>query len=231
MSGSGKPERPLAVPESASGLRESRLYAIALLTVAFFAIGVYWIRQISPNMPRPSRGVAQVQLIQTAAAPPSAPPASGETLSSLMPLPELPAKSPARPERVKAHSVTPSVEHTVNPVVPSVDLTAPPKSVLADLDDVDSTSDFEYRLLAHLMQYRHLPEAARQQSLHGVAQVLFTLSRDGAVLGVKIEVSSGSSILDAEAVQTVLRAQPFPIIPANLPSKMNVQLPIEFAES
>jgi protein TonB len=51
----------------------------------------------------------------------------------------------------------------------------------------------------------------------GKATLRFTLDRDGRVVDVSIEKSSGNSILDQEALAIVRRAAPFPKFPAAKP--------------
>ncbi len=89
-------------------------------------------------------------------------------------------------------------------------------------------SDFERRLLAHIQQYRHYPDRAKPNELVGIVQVTFTMDRAGNVLAISVTGSSGSPVLDTEAVNTVLRAQPLPAIPSNLPDQLEVQLPVSF---
>ena len=54
------------------------------------------------------------------------------------------------------------------------------------------------------------------------------MDRNGIVLGIWIKQSSGYPVLDKEAVATVLRAQPLPAIPAELPDPLNITLPMVF---
>jgi protein TonB len=60
-------------------------------------------------------------------------------------------------------------------------------------------------------------------------RILFTLARNGTVLDVFIQASSGSAALDQEAVATLLRGQPLPPIPAGLPDPMDFSFDIEFS--
>ncbi len=64
---------------------------------------------------------------------------------------------------------------------------------------------------------------------HGVAQVFFTLDRQGRVLESRVLQSSGAAALDAEALALLQRAQPFPAPPAELRGeRVNVTVPIRF---
>lgn len=74
-------------------------------------------------------------------------------------------------------------------------------------------ASFSSSVKAHLMRFKRYPEAARIQNLHGRAAVTFSLDAGGNVTGVSLSGSSGSGLLDAEALATVRRASPFPPIP------------------
>jgi len=67
-----------------------------------------------------------------------------------------------------------------------------------------------------IQEARRYPEWARRQKLEGVAELAFTVLSRGACLDVALTSSSGSSILDEEAVQTISRAGPFPRFPQEL---------------
>ncbi|HEY4275029.1 MAG TPA: TonB family protein, partial [Rhizomicrobium sp.] len=93
----------------------------------------------------------------------------------------------------------------------------------------DVASEFERQLLAHIEPYRHYPTGVGRDRPTGVVEIMFAMDRDGIVTGVWIKQSSGYPILDQEAVATVLRAQPLPHIPQDLPSPLNIALPVSFA--
>lgn len=92
----------------------------------------------------------------------------------------------------------------------------------------DASREYRRQLLAHIRLYRRYPDAPSPERNGGAVQLLFGLSRDGAVTDVRIVRTSGVSALDEAAVATVLRAQPLPPIPAPLPDRLTVQLPVSF---
>jgi protein TonB len=51
----------------------------------------------------------------------------------------------------------------------------------------------------------------------GTAEVTFVLNRAGEVIESSVTKSSGSGMLDREALETVRRASPFPAFPAAKP--------------
>jgi protein TonB len=54
------------------------------------------------------------------------------------------------------------------------------------------------------------PAAARRARLEGGVALLFTVAADGSVHELRVEKSSGFSVLDAAAAAAVVRAAPFP---------------------
>lgn len=88
---------------------------------------------------------------------------------------------------------------------------------------------YRRKLQAHIAPYKQYPDAARRQHLQGTVNLWFRLGRDGKVLAVHVENSSGAQLLDAEAVAAIERAQPLPAIPGSLPDSIAVLMPINFA--
>jgi protein TonB len=68
------------------------------------------------------------------------------------------------------------------------------------------------------------PAPARKAGLQGVAELSFTIHEDGRVSAVRVLKSSGHSILDEAAVETIHAAAPFPKPPA--PAR--IAIPIAF---
>lgn len=91
-----------------------------------------------------------------------------------------------------------------------------------------SYSEYRHRLRDHIRPHQFYPAEGRAQRMQGVVQVGFVVERDGTVLEIWVETSSGFAALDAAAMDTVRRSQPLPYIPASLPDAMDVLLPIGF---
>ncbi|HEY4124884.1 MAG TPA: energy transducer TonB [Rhizomicrobium sp.] len=89
-------------------------------------------------------------------------------------------------------------------------------------------TSFQRQLLAHIEPYRRYPNEAKQAKIEGSVQLLFTMDRSGRVLAIRVLNSSGNRALDREAVETVLRSQPLPAIPNDLPDPLNIALPVDF---
>ena len=84
---------------------------------------------------------------------------------------------------------------------------------------------------ALLERKKHYPAAAHARQEQGVAQVSFTLDRQGRLVESHIEHSSGAADLDQEALAMVHRAQPFPPRPANgvQDDQVHLTVPIRFS--
>lgn len=68
------------------------------------------------------------------------------------------------------------------------------------------------------------PAPARRAGIQGVTEIAFTIHEDGKVSTVTIQKSSGHTVLDEAAIETVLAAAPFPRPPA--PARLAI--PISF---
>lgn len=88
--------------------------------------------------------------------------------------------------------------------------------------------DYRETLLRHIANFRQYPAAALGARLNGTAHVAFTINHAGDLLAVWLQQSSGSQVLDAEALATIRRSQPFPTVPDDLPNPLTVTVPISF---
>lgn len=95
-----------------------------------------------------------------------------------------------------------------------------------------SAADLHWQrsLVAHLERSKRYPRQAGGQS--GVARLAFSIDRQGRLLDGRIVQSSGSTILDAEALALVKRAEPFPPPPADVADdQLSFVAPIRYASS
>ncbi|WP_343617421.1 TonB family protein [Novosphingobium sp.] len=110
------------------------------------------------------------------------------------------------------------------PVAASAPAATPPSPPVS----TTGKDSWEARVVARLESLKRYPPAARSRRDQGVAKVRFRVNRQGHLLSSSLESSSGSRLLDQEALATVARAQPFPPIPAGRPDEIEVVVPIEF---
>jgi periplasmic protein TonB len=85
------------------------------------------------------------------------------------------------------------------------------------------------QMLALLERNKRYPESAQSRHQQGTAQVFFSLDRQGRVVASRIVRSSGTDVLDDEALALLHRAQPFPPPPPELPGpRIDLTVPIRF---
>ena len=78
-------------------------------------------------------------------------------------------------------------------------------------------------------RHKEYPFWARRYGIEGKVIVAFSLKRNGQLEGLKIEKSSGYSLLDEAALKTIKRTAPFPAFPSGLNKNMiTLQIPIYF---
>jgi hypothetical protein len=108
-------------------------------------------------------------------------------LTSPLPVPEPPKPKPPQEERPP--TALPSV------AMPSVPAPPTPGAAVASRATVNR---WESALVAHIERFKRYPADARAHDEQGIAQVAFTIDRDGWVFSSRIVHSSGSPALDAE---------------------------------
>lgn len=85
------------------------------------------------------------------------------------------------------------------------------------------------QIVGILERNKRYPSSAQSRHEQGVAQLAFSLDRQGKVVASSIVKSSGSSALDQETLELVKRAQPFPPPPAEIPGgSVTLTVPIRF---
>ena len=72
---------------------------------------------------------------------------------------------------------------------------------------------------------KRYPEWAKEQGLGGIAHLEFVILANGSGQEIKLIHSSGSEILDEEAITTIKRASPFPPLPKEI-AKSFIQIEI-----
>ena len=91
-------------------------------------------------------------------------------------------------------------------------------------------ASWQSRVLGHLAHFKRYPGDARQRKRAGAAWVRFQVDRDGKLLASELITSSGTVLLDREALQVLQRAQPLPAPPASVlrQGSVTVTLPVSF---
>jgi periplasmic protein TonB len=88
----------------------------------------------------------------------------------------------------------------------------------------DAVPNWKSALIARLERYKRYPPEAQSRAETGVTQLAFSVDRNGGVHHAHVVRSSGSSVLDREAVALAERASPMPPPPVEI---TGAQIPIE----
>lgn len=124
---------------------------------------------------------------------------------------------------------TPAAVTDASPAPASITAAPPaPDAPPADFQAGAASDQWEARLMARLERYRYYPAAARSRRQQGTAWVRASIDREGRLLALRLEQSSGQSMLDAAALQTFRRAQPLPPIPDELKAPQELVVPVEY---
>lgn len=89
-------------------------------------------------------------------------------------------------------------------------------------------STWESRAFAKLEKARRYPATALLKQQQGVVYIKASIGADGSVLKAELSRSSGMTILDNAALDTLYRAAPLPALPQDYPDPFMILLPIEF---
>jgi protein TonB len=90
-------------------------------------------------------------------------------------------------------------------------------------------ANWQSSLVAHINRYKRYPVEARAHKVEGIVSIEFTLDRSGQILSSRVAHSSGSAVLDEEAVALLRRATPLPTPPQDVPPEgFSLVLPIHF---
>jgi protein TonB len=93
--------------------------------------------------------------------------------------------------------------------------------------DPDALPNWKSQLVAQIERHKRYPEEARGD--HGVAQVAFGVDRNGGVHHARVVASSGSSVLDRDAIGWLERAQPLPPPPPQMGGAMiSITVPLRY---
>lgn len=146
-------------------------------------------------------------------------------LEQLVPLPEA-ARPPSpldfpkpTPPRAQAQPLPPTRPAPAPQARPPADNQAALKpSPLHSSTDVTvgNAADYYTQLTRRLGQYRYYPKSALEAQQEGRVVVRILIARDGRLIDVQVEQSSGWPAIDAAETDTVRRAAPFPSFPLGM---------------
>lgn len=242
----GQPHVGRPLPPRLPAFGEHHARALAAGITALAHVGVFvallWTQAYTPaNLPPPPAERTQLILL-----PPRAPevpleeivaPTPSTAASVAKQKPEPPRPLPQTPPRAIANWViappTPSQptpdspapqqqEASVAAAPPSPPLPAGPSEATPGRDS------WEGRVMARLERFRRYPNAARARRQEGIAQLRVSVARDGSLLALSLEATSGFPLLDQAALETFRRAAPLPKVPEDRPAPVELSFPVEF---
>lgn len=235
---------PLSPRLPAFGERHARALAAGITALAHVGVFValLWTQTYSPaNLPPPPAERTQLILL-----PPRAPevpleeivaPTPSTAASVAKQKPEPPRPLPQTPPRAAANWVIPPP----TPPQPTPDSPAPqqqeasvaaaplsPPLPAGPSEATPGRDSWEGRVMARLERFRRYPNAARARRQEGITQLRVSVARDGSLLALSLEATSGFPLLDQAALETFRRAAPFPKVPEERPAPVELSFPVEF---
>jgi TonB family protein len=90
--------------------------------------------------------------------------------------------------------------------------------------------DYLNRVRRWIAKYKQYPPEAKKRKQEGTVMVAFTLARDGTVLSVDIERSSGVPVIDQAVFDMMRRASPVPPVPPQYSgATLSIAMPIRYS--
>jgi periplasmic protein TonB len=145
---------------------------------------------------------------------------------------ELPQRTPDPPKQQQEEKVKQEAQDASHAAAPpnaavTAALPAAPAPGESEQPTAMAISRWELSLAARLEAIKRYPQGA--QGAKGIAGVAFRIDRKGHVLSSKVVKSSGSAILDEEALATLKRADPLPRPPDGIDdTKLSISWSIRF---
>ena len=164
------------------------------------------LQQEAEPEPQPEKPIEKVEL------PPDP---QAEPVVAVTPPPKLEPPKEKKPKQKHA-----SLASAPTRADPQADRPAAPMPGLSSRNS-DALPNWKTQLVAKLERNKRYPSEARGDQ--GIAQLAFSVDRQGGVHNARIVRSSGSSVLDHETLALVQRAQPLPPPP---PEVSGAQIPI-----
>lgn len=188
------------------------------------AVGARRSAASSAAQPKKSTTRQEALPVLARAAAPDIAVAEKEAKAEASPSPD-PGKDGAKEAAVPAQassSATPAPSSVRGPQAAPFDSDTPPASA--------APASWQSRVLGHLAHFKRYPGDARQRKRAGAAWVRFQVDGDGKLLASELVTSSGTVLLDREALQVLQRAQPLPAPPASVlhQGTVTVTLPVSF---
>ena len=169
--------------------------------------------------------------LEAALAPPDAPPPPDfrEVPTKRLPLPPWPAPRPPQTTQTPPPPPKPPQPAPRPPSAPA-SVQAPPSNSVDWLMGNNRVRNAYLDQVARLTsKYRHYPRGLVEANQRGRVVTRVTITRDGRLVDVSIETSSGWPAIDAAELEAIRRSAPFPPVPPDMPGDPLVLiLPLNF---
>ncbi|WP_029008023.1 energy transducer TonB [Azospirillum halopraeferens] len=168
---------------------------------------------------------------------PPPPEVKPEVVLEQTPPPPPPKPKPPKPVRQEPEKPRPPRQAPPPPPAPAAPAApmAPAATAAAPMQSAPSNRpsqalpQWRDRLLGHLERHKRYPRAAQMRRQEGVAYVRFTIDRQGTVLSVRLDRTSGHGLLDDETIALVERASPLPAPPQDVgQDRVELVVPVQF---
>ena len=131
----------------------------------------------------------------------------------------LPQRTPDPPKQEQQEEIQQDAQDASHAAAPqsaavTAALSAAPAPGQSEAETSEAIATWERSLASRLETIKRYPSRARGEK--GVAKVTFRIDRDGHVLSSRVVQSSGSAILDDDALATLRRADPLPLPPTGI---------------
>ncbi|MFT6303296.1 MAG: protein TonB [Granulosicoccus sp.] len=97
----------------------------------------------------------------------------------------------------------------------------------ADSESAAGVENYRSQLQAWIIDFHAYPKRALRRKLTGVVLAEFTIDDNGLVINTRVLKSSGASLLDKAALNTLTKASPMPVPPDDV-SARSFPVPLSF---
>lgn len=212
----------------------TRLFGVGgVTTIALVIVGgaLFTWRVYTAPPAAPTLSVFDVAAPAPPPEPPSAIPPGPEKKEKPLPVLDRPKIEPPKIQLPSANPLPPPEAQPVPDPGPPIERTTAPERQPAPPSPQQGIAKptWEGMVLAALSKARRYPRAAQRARQQGVPYIRFVMDREGRVLSVRLERSSGVETLDEEALGLPKRASPLPKPPGGVGGEtIELVVPVEF---
>lgn len=186
-----------------------------------------------PEQPSPPQPTPPPSLEQALALPEEPPPPTARDFPKPVPPPPPPRPTARPPQGALSQAPLPRPPKPA-PAKPSMNspasVPAPPSNSSDWLIGKGRARNAYFdRVARHTAPYRRYPRVAFDNKQEGRVVTRVTIARDGRLIDVRIDKSSGWPAIDAAELETIRKSAPFPPVPGDMPGEpLILILPIHY---